>query len=54
MELITEAWEATQSMASLGMRAHALHEHFQEDLKYEERFYIDMVIPFDTHVNNMT
>jgi hypothetical protein len=29
MELITQAWETSQSMASLGARAHALHEHLQ-------------------------
>jgi hypothetical protein len=54
MELITEAWETSQSMASLGTRAHALHEHLQVDLKNEERFYLDTVIPFGIHVNNMT
>jgi hypothetical protein len=54
MELITEAWERSQSMASLGTRPHTLLEHLQEDLKNEERFYLNTVIPFVTHVNNMT
>jgi hypothetical protein len=27
MELITQAWETSQSMASLGTRAHDLHKH---------------------------
>jgi hypothetical protein len=54
MELITQAWETSQSMASLGTRAHDLRKHLQADLKNEESFYIDMVIPFGVHVNNMT
>jgi hypothetical protein len=54
MELITESWEKSQSMASLRTRAHTLLEHLQADLKNEERFYLDMVLPYFTHVNNMT
>jgi hypothetical protein len=54
MEFITEALETSQTMASLGMRAHNLLEHLQMDLKNEESFYLDMVIPFSFHVNNMT
>jgi hypothetical protein len=46
MELITEAWETSQTMASLGTRAHNLLEHLQMDLKNEESFYLDTVIPF--------
>jgi hypothetical protein len=41
-------------MVSLGTRAHALHKHLQADLKNEECFYIETVIPFGIHVNNMT
>jgi hypothetical protein len=41
-------------MDSLGMREHSLHEHLQVDLKNEEHFYLDTVIPFGMHVNNMT
>jgi hypothetical protein len=54
MELIVEAWETSQTMASLGTRAHTLLEHLQADLKNEERFYLDTVVPFGTNVNNMT
>jgi hypothetical protein len=36
------------------MRKHTLHEHLQVDLKNEERFYLDTVIPFGVHFNNMT
>ena len=36
------------------MRAHALHEHLQGDLKNEECFYLDMVIPFGVYVSNIT
>jgi hypothetical protein len=53
MELITEAWETSQTMDSLGTRAHNLLELLQTDLKNEETFYLDMVIPFSFHVNNM-
>jgi hypothetical protein len=53
MELITQALETSQSMAYLGTWEHALHEHLQADLKNEERFYIETVIPFGIHVNNM-
>ena len=31
-----------------------MQEHLQADLKNEERFYIDTVIPFGIHVSNMT
>jgi hypothetical protein len=54
MELIVEAWETSQTMASLGTRAHTLLEHLQADFKNEERFYLDTVAPFGTHVNKMT
>jgi hypothetical protein len=54
MELITEAWETSQTMTSLGTRAHNLLEHLQADLKDEEHFYLDRVLPFHTIVNNMT
>jgi hypothetical protein len=53
MELITEAWETSQIMDSLGRRAHNLLELLQMDLKNEETFYLDTVIPFSFHVNNM-
>jgi hypothetical protein len=33
MELITQAWETSQSMASLGTTTHALQENLQADLK---------------------
>ena len=52
MELVIEAWETSQTMTSLGTRAHNLLEHLQADLKNEERFYLDIVLPFGTHVNN--
>ena len=54
MELIAEAWETSQTMTSLGMRAHRLLEHLQPELKYEEHFYLNLVLPFGTIVNNMT
>jgi hypothetical protein len=54
MELIAESWETSQTMASLGTRADNLLEHLQVELKNEECFYLDMVLPFGTIVNNMT
>jgi hypothetical protein len=54
MELITEAWETSQNIASFRTRAHALHEHLQADLKNEERFYLETVIPFGNHVINIS
>jgi hypothetical protein len=53
MELITEAWEMSKSMVSFGTRAHAFHEYMQEDLKNEQGFYLDAVIPFGIKVTNM-
>jgi hypothetical protein len=41
-------------MDSLGMREHALRKHLRVDLKDEEIFCLDTVIPFGIHVNNMT
>jgi hypothetical protein len=54
MELINEAWEKSQTMTSLGTRARNFLEHLQADLKYEEHFYLDTLLPFGTIVNNMT
>jgi hypothetical protein len=44
----------SKSMVSFGMRAHAFHEYMQEDLKNEEGFYLDVVVPFGVEVTNMT
>jgi hypothetical protein len=33
MELVTEAWETSQTMSSLGTKAHSLLEHLQAELK---------------------
>jgi hypothetical protein len=54
MELITDAWETSQSMTSLGTRAHSFPEHLQEELKDEEHFYLNTVLPFGTIVKDMT
>jgi hypothetical protein len=53
MELITEAWGMSKNMVSFGMTAHAFHEYLQVDLKNEEGFYLDMVVPFGFKVTNM-
>jgi hypothetical protein len=54
MDMIVESWETSQTMASLGTRADNLLERLQAELKNEERFYLDIVLPFGTIVNNMT
>jgi hypothetical protein len=50
MELITEAWEMSKNMVSFGTRAHAFHEYLQADLKNEQGFYLDAVLPFGVKV----
>jgi hypothetical protein len=54
MELIREAWEISKSMVSFGTRAHDFHEYLQVDLKNEQGFYLDAVVPFGVKVNNMS
>jgi hypothetical protein len=43
----------SKNMVSFGMREHAFHEYLQEDLKNEEGFYLDAVVPFNFKVTNM-
>jgi hypothetical protein len=54
MELVTEACKTSQTITSLGTRAHSLLQHLQAELKDEENFYLKTVLPFGTNVNNMT
>jgi hypothetical protein len=54
MELVTQAWKISQTIASLGTRAHSLLELLQDELKDEENFFLKTVIPFGKIVNNMT
>jgi hypothetical protein len=53
IELIAKAWETSQNMDSVGRRAHNLLLLLQMDLKNEETFYVNLVIPFSFHVNNI-
>jgi hypothetical protein len=53
MSLITKAWEVSKNNVSFFSRAHAFHEYLQADLKNEEDFYIDVVLPFGIKVSNM-
>jgi hypothetical protein len=46
MALITEAWEVSKNIVSFGSRVHAFQEYLQDDLKNEQGFYIDVVLPF--------
>jgi hypothetical protein len=41
-------------MISIGSRVHAFLEYLQADLKNEEGFYLDAVVPFDIKVTNMS
>jgi hypothetical protein len=52
MELVTKAWKTSQTITSLGTKAHSLLEHLQAELKDEEIFFLKMVIPFGTIVSN--
>jgi hypothetical protein len=54
MVLITEAWENSKNMISFSSRVHGFHEYLQVDLKNEEGFYLDVVVPFGVKVSNMT
>jgi hypothetical protein len=54
MALIIEAWEISKNIASFGSRVHAFHEYLQADLKNEEGFYLDVVVPFGIKFSNMT
>jgi hypothetical protein len=47
-------WKTSQTITSLGTEAHSLLEHLQVELKDEEHFYLNIVLPFGTIVNNMT
>jgi hypothetical protein len=52
MQLITEARETSQNIASFRKRANDLHGHLQDNLKNEECFYEHMVTPFSNHAIN--
>jgi hypothetical protein len=54
MELIIEAWEMSNNMVSFGTRAHAFHEYLQANIKNDQGFYLDAVLPFGFEVTGMT
>jgi hypothetical protein len=54
MALITKAWEVSKNIVSFGLRAHSFHAYLQVDLKNEEGFYLDVVLPFGNKFSNMT
>ena len=54
MSLITEACKVSKNIVSFGSREHAFHEYLQVDLKNEEFFYNNVVLPFGIKVSNMT
>jgi hypothetical protein len=41
-------------MIYFGSRAHAFHDYLQANLKNEEGFYLDVVVPFGDKVSNMS
>jgi hypothetical protein len=53
ISLITEVWEVSKNIVSFGSRAHTFHEYLQVDLKNEEGFYTDVVLPFGIKFSNM-
>jgi hypothetical protein len=54
MALITKAWEISKRMIYFGSRVHAFLEYLHVDLKNEEGFYLDVVVPFGIKVTNMS
>jgi hypothetical protein len=54
IELITKSWEMSKSMVSFGTRSHSFHEYLQADLKNEQGFYLDVVVPFGVKFIGMT
>jgi hypothetical protein len=54
MALIIEAWENSKNMIYFGSRPHVFHDYLQANLKNEEVFYLDVVVPFGVKVFNMT
>jgi hypothetical protein len=41
-------------MVYFGSRVHAFHEYLQDNLKNEEGFFLDVVLPFGIKVSNVT
>jgi hypothetical protein len=54
MELITQAWKMSKNMVSFGTRVHAFHEYLQGDLKNDQSFYLDEVLPVGFEVTGIT
>jgi hypothetical protein len=53
MELIIEAWEMLKNMVYFGTRAHSFHEYLQANIKNEQGFYLNVVLPFGFKVTGM-
>jgi hypothetical protein len=53
MELLTEVWKRSQTISSLGTKAHSLLELLQDKLKDEDNLFLKMVIPFGKIVNSI-
>jgi hypothetical protein len=54
MALITEAWKISKNMISFGLRDHSFLEYLQDDLKNEEGFYLNAMVPFCIKFTKMT
>jgi hypothetical protein len=52
MQLVTEAWEASQNIVSFQKKANDLLEHLQENLKNDQRFCEQVLTPFSNHAIN--
>jgi hypothetical protein len=53
MQLITKSWEISKSVVFFGTRAHDFHEYLLADLKNEQGFYLDVVVPFGVKATSM-
>jgi hypothetical protein len=52
MQLVTEAWETSQNIASFRKRANDLQEHLQANLKNDQRFCEQVLTHFSNHAIN--
>ena len=53
MSLVMEAWEVSKNIVFFSLRAHVLHEYLQGDIKNEEVFDTNVVLPFGIKDVNM-
>jgi hypothetical protein len=52
MQLVTESWETLQNLVSFGNKANDLLEHLEANLKNEQIFCEQVLVPFANYVVN--